>query len=82
MCGGSFGRLFQNSGRIFGLNIKGTRERAKEQAERAKEQAEKAQSEVDGKQTKEENAAVAVRKRRASEVLSATDNGKKTTLGG
>ncbi|WP_104499150.1 hypothetical protein [Acinetobacter indicus] len=75
MCGGSFGRLFQNSGRIFGLDIKGTRERAKEQAEQA-------QSEVDGKQTKEENAAVAVRKRRASEVLSATDNGKKTTLGG
>ena len=75
MCGGSFGRLFQNSGRIFGLDIKGTRERAKEQAEQA-------QSEVDGKQAKEENAAVAVRKRRASEVLSATDNGKKTTLGG
>lgn len=75
MCGGSIGRLFQNSGKIFGLDIKGTRERAKEQAE-------KAQSEVDGKQTKEENAAVAVRKRRTSDVLSATDNGKKTTLGG
>lgn len=71
MCGGSFGGLFQNSGKIFGLS-----------RERAKELVEQARSGVDGRQTKEENAAVAVRKRRASEVLSATDNGKKTTLGG
>ncbi|WP_180138997.1 hypothetical protein [Acinetobacter sp. YH12043] len=63
--------MFQNSGRNFGLS-----------RERAKELVEQAQSGVDGKQTKEENAAVAARKRRASDVLSAADTNKKSTLGG
>lgn len=75
MCGGSkLGFLFKNSG------ISGLGKNLRDYLE--KQKAESAEASPGAQQTKEENAAVAVRKRRASEVLSATDNGKKTTLGG
>lgn len=72
MCGGKMQGLFTGGINMLGKNLRDWRTKSKEAAE----------AEVENKQAKEENAAVAVRKRRASEVLSATDNGKKTTLGG
>ena len=74
MCGGSIGKLFQkNSGKIFGLDIVGTIERAANKA---------AENSPEAQQTKDDNAAQAVRKKkRLSEVLSSSEN-KKTTLGG
>ncbi len=69
MCGGSFGRLFQNSGKIFGLDIVGTKERA-------------AKNSPEAQQSRQDNAQAAMKKRRASEVLSAGDSNKKSTLGG
>lgn len=78
MCGGSIGKLFQkNSGKIFGLDIVGTIERA---ANKAANKA--AENSPEAQQTKDDNAAQAVRKKkRLSEVLSSSEN-KKTTLGG
>ncbi|MCA4232767.1 hypothetical protein [Acinetobacter baumannii] len=72
MCGGKMQGLFTGGINMLGKNLRDWGAKSKEAAE----------AEVENKQAKEENAAVAVRKRRASEVLSATDNGKKTTLGG
>ena len=73
MCGGSFGRLFQNSGKIFGLDVVGTKERAANKA---------AENSPEAQQSKQDNAQAAMKKRRASEVLSGTDSNKKSTLGG
>lgn len=75
MCGGGkFGSLFKNSG------ISGLGKNLRDYVE--KQKAESAEASPEAQQTKDDNAAQAVRKRRASEVLSATDNGKKKTLGG
>lgn len=68
MCGGQIGRLFQNSGSIFGVKFKGVREQQQDQAS--------------AEQTEKDNAQASVKKRRASEVLSSTDGDKKSTLGG
>ena len=70
MCGGKLRGLFEGGIKDFGKNLQNY---SKDQA---------AENSPEAKQSKQDNAQAAMKKRRASEVLSAGDSNKKSTLGG
>lgn len=70
MCGGKLRGLFGGGIKDFGKNFQNY---AKDQA---------AENSPEAQQSKQDNAQAAMKKRRASEVLSAGDSNKKSTLGG
>ncbi|MFV5507413.1 hypothetical protein [Acinetobacter sp. 197] len=70
MCGGKLRGLFGGGIKDFGKNLQNY---SKDQA---------AENSPEAKQSKQDNAQAAMKKRRASEVLSAGDSNKKSTLGG